>query len=76
MLKIVNDCVDCVIPCVGGFCRMQWNEQAICDRCGDRAEVFFIEDDEVLCRECFIKSALDNAITITAEQLAVNGLQQ
>lgn len=72
MLRSVNGCVDCNIPCVGGFCKMQRTAQVVCDRCSGRADVFYIADDEVLCRECFIETALDNAETLTAEQLAVD----
>ncbi len=74
MLKITDGCVDCAIPCVGGFCKLQRTAQVVCDRCSESADIFYIADDEVLCRECFIAAALDNAMTMTPEQIAADAL--
>lgn len=69
MLKKMNDCVDCGAPCTGGFCRLINSYSICCDRCGDRPELFYLLDDETLCRDCFVTAALENAETRTPQQL-------
>lgn len=69
MLKTVNRCVDCTIPCVGGFCRTADSYEVCCDSCGQTAERFYLLDGENLCRQCFIEAALENADSISAEEL-------
>lgn len=69
MIKKMNDCVDCAMPCVGGFCRLTDSTYVCCDRCGERAELFYLLNGEELCRDCFVDIALENAETKTADEL-------
>lgn len=69
MLKKMNECVDCAMPCVGGYCSKADTLAVCCDGCGKCEELFYLLDGEVLCRSCFIETALENAEKITAEKL-------
>lgn len=69
MIVMMNNCVDCAIPCVGGYCPLAECPAVCCDGCGDCAEIFYLLDGEVLCRECFIEKSLDNATTKTSDEL-------
>ncbi len=69
MLKMMNECVDCGLPCMGAFCPLINSPAVCCDRCEERAELFYLLEGEVLCRDCFIDAALENAVTRTAEQI-------
>lgn len=78
MIVKVNSCVDCAIPCVGGYCAYAETEIAVCDRCECETDVFYITADSLgrhLCYDCFIRTCpdgeneIENAQTITAESL-------
>ena len=69
MIVMMNKCVDCAIPCVGGYCRLAECPVVCCDYCGETAEKFYLLDGEVLCRDCFIEQSLENAITKTPDEL-------
>lgn len=75
MIIEVDGCACCAMPCVGGHCRYAEQSKVVCDCCEFSTDVFYISEDEVLCRECFIRSSpngedeIENAQTITAEEL-------
>lgn len=69
MIVIENNCVDCAIPCVGGYCALADCPTVCCDSCGKSAELFYLAGGEVLCRTCFIEKMLDEATVKSAEEL-------
>ena len=55
--EIINECVDCGLPCLGDSCPKMNVVQFRCDDCGDLAdpdELYMLED-EMLCAECLLK---------------------
>ncbi len=69
MIVMENNCVDCAVPCVGGYCPLAECPVVCCDSCGESAELFYLVDGEQLCRSCFIEKMLEEAETKTAEEL-------
>lgn len=69
MIITENNCVDCAMPCVGGYCSYAESRTVCCDRCEESAKLFYPVDGEVLCRSCFIEKMLDEAETKSAEEL-------
>lgn len=69
MIVMVDNCVDCVVPCVGGYCPLAECPTVCCDSCGKSAEMFYPAEGEVLCRSCFIEKMLEQAETRSAEEL-------
>ena len=69
MLTRVNECVDCAIPCVGGYCAKANALAVCCDGCGKSAELLYLLDGETLCQNCFIETVLEEAEKRTADEL-------
>lgn len=65
MIRKVNNCVDCGLPCIGTSCRYKNELEIICDRCGDECYEAYDVNDETLCESClletFPKITSDNA---------------
>lgn len=49
MVKIENDCVGCLIPCIN--CGARQTLHYYCDRCGDETTLYRYEGKE-LCQDC------------------------
>lgn len=55
MIKYKDDCVGCPpgIGCLGSSCPNRNVPYTYCDKCGDEAPVYALnDDDEQLCEEC------------------------
>lgn len=62
MIKYENDCVGCPpeIGCLGSSCPNRNVSHAYCDKCGDEALIYSLDDDdEQLCEECMIRKLND-----------------
>lgn len=51
MKKILNECVDCGLPCKGNACPYRNVTHYYCDKCGAEETLYHYEDKE-LCIEC------------------------
>lgn len=54
--EIINECVDCGLPCLGDSCPKMNVVQFRCDDCGDLADPdeLYMFEDEMLCAECLL----------------------
>ena len=53
MLKTVNDCVDCGLPCLGNACPLRHVTRRFCDVCEDEiGDSYYDVDGEELCEFC------------------------
>lgn len=62
MIEYENDCVGCPpeIGCFGSSCPNRNVPHAYCDKCGDEAPIYSLDDDdEQLCEECMIRKLND-----------------
>ena len=57
MREIVNECVDCGLPCLGSVCPNRNVVRYYCDRCEEEATLYYFDGEE-LCIEC-IKADLE-----------------
>lgn len=55
MIKIVDDCVDCGLPCIGSACPYKNMLEYYCDNCGVSDTLYYFDGEE-LCLECILKS--------------------
>ena len=55
MLKTVNGCVDCDLPCIGSACPYRYEVVMYCDRCLEDVDELFEVDGEDLCEDCLKK---------------------
>lgn len=53
--KLVNECVDCGLPCLGNACPHRNVVRYYCDDCGDEVEKLYNFDDDELCIYCIEK---------------------
>lgn len=53
MKKIVNECVDCGLPCLGAYCPNRNIERHYCDECEEETDLYEYEGQE-LCINCII----------------------
>lgn len=51
MQKVQNDCVDCGLPCYGSSCPFVNVVHFFCDECGEEAQLYYYDDEE-LCINC------------------------
>ena len=62
MTEYENDCVGCPpeIGCLGSTCPNRKIPHTYCDKCGDEALIYSLDDDdEQLCEECMIRKLND-----------------
>ena len=52
MIKTVNECVNCGLPCLGDTCPNRHVTRCYCDRCGDETDELYEVDGEDLCEDC------------------------
>ena len=51
MKRILNECVDCGLPCMGNSCPHRNVPRYHCDKCG-KEEVLYEFEGEELCKDC------------------------
>lgn len=54
MLKYVDDCVDCGLPCLGSSCPNKNVPQYYCDNCGDEINDVYELNGQELCADCLL----------------------
>ena len=54
MKKILNECVDCGLPCLGDACPNRNVVRFYCDKCRDEDTLYHYGDEE-LCLDCVRK---------------------
>lgn len=58
MVKVVDECVHCGLPCLGDACSNRNIRVHVCDRCEeyiDTDQIYKDEDYEELCKECLLE---------------------
>lgn len=56
MIKIINECVDCGLPCIGNACMYQNQICLECDCCGEEVEELYEYSSEQYCSDCILKN--------------------
>ena len=54
MKSVINECVQCSLPCIYEECKYYKTERYYCDECHEEAELY-IFDDEELCEHCILE---------------------
>lgn len=56
MTRYYNECVGCELPCIAS-CQYLEVPHYYCDECGEEflPEELYMYDDEMLCKDCFVK---------------------
>ena len=55
MKKIENECVDCLLPCLGSSCPHRNVERYYCDQCNEEAGLYIFDGQE-MCADCILNS--------------------
>lgn len=55
MKKVINECCDCGLPCLGSSCPNRNVIRYYCDHCGNE-DILYYYDNEELCEECLLKN--------------------
>lgn len=51
MRVVVNECVDCGLPCLGSSCPKKNVVRYLCDECEEEEELYYFDGEE-LCLNC------------------------
>lgn len=54
MITYEDECVDCVLPCLGSTCPKLNVKHYYCDDCGCEEDLYYF-DGEMLCSGCVLK---------------------
>lgn len=54
MVTVLNECVDCGLPCLGNICPNRNVTRFYCDKCGDEVETLYEYDGMELCESCVL----------------------
>lgn len=54
MIKIIDNCVDCGLPCIFEACKYYKKDYVVCDKCGAVIKTAYTDeyDSYDLCKEC------------------------
>lgn len=55
MVKTENQCVDCVLPCMGDTCPYRNVRVLYCDNCGNEVDKLYLYEGEETCEDCLFK---------------------
>lgn len=75
MLVYEDECVGCPpeMGCMGGGCPNLNVPHFLCDGCEKEYECYYKYDGEFFCKDCLLKTVLENAEIYTAEYLINRG---
>lgn len=75
MRKIENQCVDCVLPCIGNSCPHKNVKVDYCDECGDEGAKYRMNGED-LCYDCAKNRLIEDFQNLTfpeqSKMLGVN----
>ena len=61
-------CIGCCSPCEGCSYNGTYNLYLVCDKCGCRADVLYIVENEELCRDCAIEECKEDIVDKYADE--------